>query len=88
MSRIEDGVGRRIEAVTIDPDLYGPLDAGRSAAGAAAPATFGAPAVDVLDISRPVATDAQQPLIAATATPWPGSLAVLRRTAGGDLTQI
>lgn len=88
IERIEDGIGRRIEARAADPDLYTPLDAGRRRDVRAAPATPGAPDVVVLDIARPVTSEAQRPLIAATVTPWPGALTVYRRTAGGGLTAL
>lgn len=88
IERIEDGIGRRVEARAADPDLYTPLDAGRRRDARAEPATPGAPDVIVLDIARPTASEAQRPLIAATVTPWPGALTVYRRTAGGGLTAL
>jgi hypothetical protein len=80
IERIEDGTARRVEARGHDPDLYTPLDGGRRGGGA--------PAVVILDIARATATAPERPLIAATQTPWPGSLAVYRRTTGGGLTPL
>jgi hypothetical protein len=77
---ITDGTVRRVEARSLDPDLYGPVRAeARRRSGAPATA-WGEPAVVVLDIAHPEeGTALHRPWIAAFTTPWPGSLAIWRR---------
>jgi hypothetical protein len=84
-----DGAARRIEARSVDPDLYGPVrTATRHRSGASATA-WGEPAVVILDIAHPEeGTALHRPWVAAFAAPWPGSLGLWRRLDEGSWTAV
>ena len=80
ITEIDDGAGRAIQAVATDPSVYdryaGPS---RAPAMAAQAAQTGRALAVFLDL--PLLTDDQvpwAPYVAATATPWPGQVAVWR----------
>ena len=86
---LTDGAERRIEARSLDPDVYGPVRAGpRHRTGAPARA-WGEPAIVVLDIAHPDGgEDLHRPWIAAFATPWPGALGIWRRLDEASWTSV
>lgn len=76
IAAIADGAARKVEALHHDAGLYEPPPAvARVKAGAEAP-VFGAPDVVLMDLAWGTAA----PWIAAQAAPWPGRLAVVKKT--------
>jgi hypothetical protein len=73
---IADGVQRKIEAVQFEPTVYDPPPSPTRAERVDTILPAGAPQVIMMDL----ATGTPAPRIAAQATPWPGTLAVLRST--------
>ena len=79
LGQIADEVARRIEGVRQDRFAYDLPPGSSRAASLASPTTFGPPATFFLNLPQLAdATPAYQPLIAADASPWPGSLALYR----------
>ena len=79
LTRIADGLARRIEAVRQDREVYDQPPGAQRAAAVARSVPLGAPQVAILDL--PQLTSAHKPprpLIAVDADPWPGTVAVLR----------
>ena len=79
LTRIADGLARRIEATRQDREVYDLLPGAQRAAAVARSVPLGAPQVAILDL--PQLTSAHtppRPLIAVDADPWPGTVAVLR----------
>jgi len=79
IEKIEDNLGRRIEARVIDPEVLTPKKAEGRQRHSAIPNLIGKPHVIVIDAPRSVETsEAHKPLIAASAIPWPGALSIWR----------
>ncbi len=79
LTRISDGLSRRIEATRQDREVYDLPPGAQRAAAVARSVPLGAPQVVILDL--PQLTSAHtppRPLIAVDADPWPGIVAVLR----------
>ncbi len=79
LTRIADGLVRRIEASRQDREVYDLPPGAQRAAAVARSISLGAPQVAILDL--PQLTSAHtppRPLIAVDADPWPGIVAVLR----------
>ena len=81
LEEISDGAFRKIRGRMFDTAVFTPADAPQRGEGATAAVLYGRPSAVMLDL--PLAADgalAHAPWIAATARPWPGALAVNRRT--------
>ncbi|SHF42076.1 Putative phage tail protein [Ruegeria intermedia] len=79
LTRIADGLSRRIEATRQDREVYDLPPGAQRTAAVARSVPLGAPQVAILDL--PQLTGAHtppRPLIAVDADPWPGTVAVLR----------
>ncbi len=79
LTRISDGLARRIEAIRQDREVYDLPPGAQRVAAVARSVPLGAPQVAILDL--PQLTSAHtppRPLIAVDADPWPGTVAVLR----------
>jgi GTA TIM-barrel-like domain/Putative phage tail protein len=74
---IADGTARKIEAVAHDPSVYDPPPAkGRLSSATVAP-VYGKPDAVMMDVAM---GSSPSPWLAAQATPWPGSLALYKKT--------
>jgi hypothetical protein len=79
LTGIADGTFRTVEATRQDQGSYDPVPGNRRGSVPATPALVGSAAVALLDLPQLRPDQApHQPLIAAYADPWPGSLAVYR----------
>ncbi|SHF32187.1 Putative phage tail protein [Ruegeria intermedia] len=79
LTRIADGLSRRIEATRQDREVYDLPPGAQRTAAVTRSVPLGAPQVAILDL--PQLTSAHtppRPLIAVDADPWPGTVAVLR----------
>ncbi len=79
LTRIADGLSRRIEATRQDREVYDLPPGAQRTAAVARSVPLGAPQVAILDL--PQLTSAHtppRPLIAIDADPWPSTVAVLR----------
>ncbi|MFO1122506.1 MAG: glycoside hydrolase/phage tail family protein [Hyphomicrobiales bacterium] len=79
IEEIADGGWRKIRARSFDSSIYQPADAPPRAAAVVVVQVYGAPDALVMDL--PIASDgadAHAPWLAASASPWPGTLAVYR----------
>ncbi len=80
VSAIADGDARRITALRDVPELYEPASAANRIASQSRPAIYGPPSVIMMDLATVTASSANAPWIAAFAKPWPGALALYRKT--------
>ncbi len=84
LTAVADAEARGIEAVRQDREAYDLPPGAERPVTLARAVTFGQPEVILLDLPQlRDSVPAHQPLIAATAKPWPGALAVYR-SAGSD----
>ncbi len=80
LSSLVDGVARKAEALHHESGLYEPPPAVlRINAGVAAP-VYGQPDVVLMDLALVNASQPAAPWMAAQSAPWPGRLAVVRKT--------
>jgi GTA TIM-barrel-like domain/Putative phage tail protein len=80
ISAITDGDVRKITAVRDVPEVYDPASAANRVAPQSRPAVYGPPSVILMDLATVTASSTNAPWIAAFAKPWPGALAVYRKT--------
>jgi GTA TIM-barrel-like domain/Putative phage tail protein len=80
---IADGTARKIEAVAHDPSVYDPPPAKTRFTSATIPPVYGKPDAVMMDLATNTATP---PWLAAQATPWPGSLALYKKTGASSFT--
>lgn len=79
LTRIADGLARRIEATRQDRDVYDLPPGAQRSATVARSVSLGTPQVAILDLPQLTSTHIPpRPLIAIDADPWPGTVAVLR----------
>jgi hypothetical protein len=81
IEEINDGTSRKVRARSFDAAVYAAPDAPVRGLAAAKAVVYGKPDALILDL--PIATPGAVPYapwIAATARPWPGALAVYRKT--------
>ncbi|RMH48627.1 MAG: hypothetical protein D6686_10175, partial [Alphaproteobacteria bacterium] len=79
LTRIADGLSRRIEATRQDREVYDLPPGAQRTAAVARSVPLGAPQVVLLDLPQLTSTHTPpRPLIAIDADPWPGTVAVLR----------
>jgi hypothetical protein len=87
IEEISDGTLRKIRGRSFDASVLTPSDAPQRGEGASSAILYGRPSVAILDL--PLASDgadAHAPWLAAAAKPWPGSLAVNRRTGASSFS--
>ena len=77
---VKAGTTRKIEAEAHDAAVYDPPPAPVRGIIAATPTIYGAPQVLLMDLALLDAGASPAPRMAAQATPWPGSLAVYKRS--------
>ena len=81
IEEVTDGAVRKVRGRSFDPAVQEPADAPVRGQAAEAAVIYGPPAVQVLDLALAEDTvAAHAPWIAASASPWPGELALYRRT--------
>lgn len=81
LEEISDGMFRKIRGRSFDAAVLTPADAPQRGEGTGSATIYGKPSAVILDL--PMAADgviAHAPWLAATAMPWPGALAVNRRS--------
>jgi hypothetical protein len=81
IEEIADGAFRKVRGRSFEASVFTPADAPQRGESTAAAVLYGKPSAQIMDL--PLASDgavAHAPWIAATAKPWPGALAVNRRT--------
>jgi hypothetical protein len=86
VSSVTDGLARRVEAVAHATDIYESAHAPARKRQAVAPPVFGPPQLVLMDLATVTASSNNAPWIAAFAKPWPGSLALYRRTGAASFT--
>ncbi len=77
---IADGEARKIEAVAHDPAVYGAAPGAARVLTATVPPVYGQPDFAMLNLALVTVQNSAAPWIAAQATPWPGALALYKKT--------
>jgi GTA TIM-barrel-like domain/Putative phage tail protein len=85
---IADGGARKISAVAHEPAVYDPAPAASRLAGTTLPPIYGPPDVVLLDLGLVTSGSSAAPWFAAQASPWPGSLALYKKTGAASFTFI
>ena len=81
IDEVTDGTFRKVRGRSFDTAVQEPADAPGRGQAAEAAVIYGPPAVQVMDLALAEDTvAAHAPWIAASAAPWPGELALYRRT--------
>lgn len=89
LTEVEDGGRLRTVALGLDRSVFRGTAATPPAMVTAAPAIFGPPAAVFLDVPPADSSlPAHRPFLAATATPWPGSVVVEQSPSGGSYTML
>ena len=86
IEQIKDGVHRQIEARSYEQQVYLPAAAPERAATIALAPVYGPADVAILDLPIVASATPHSPWMAASAKPWPGSLAVLRQSGAATFT--
>ena len=73
------GAARKIEAVGHDPAVYEPPPANERLIANLAPQIYGKPDAQMFDLAMVSASGSAAPWLAAQETPWPGTLALLKK---------
>ena len=73
------GAARKIEAVGHDPAVYEAPPANERLGANAAPQIYGKPDAQIFDLALVAAAGSAAPWIAAQETPWPGTLALVKK---------
>ena len=74
------GATRKIEALAHDPAAYDAPPAPDRGLSIAAPSVLGKPDAVIMDLGLASAITSSAPWVAAQASPWPGTLAVVKKT--------
>ncbi|MBZ0260812.1 MAG: glycoside hydrolase/phage tail family protein [Hyphomicrobiales bacterium] len=82
---IHDGIARKLSVTGFDAATYEPPPAVERGGSFVTAAIFGEPDVLLMDLAMAATANPVSPWIAAQATPWPGRLAVLKRTGAASL---
>ncbi len=77
---IAAGTARKIEAVGHDPSVYEAPPANERLSANVAPNIYGKPDAQMFDLAMLSASGSAAPWIAAQETPWPGTLALVKKT--------
>jgi GTA TIM-barrel-like domain/Putative phage tail protein len=74
------GTAAKIEAVAHDPAVYEAPPAIDRLSAVAAPHIYGKPDAQMFDLATPGPANSAAPWVAAQATPWPGTLSLMKKT--------
>lgn len=77
---IHDGAARKLSVASFDASTYEPPPSVDRGGSFVTPAIFGEPDVLLMDLAMATTASPASPWIAAQANPWPGRLAVLKRS--------
>jgi hypothetical protein len=80
ISQVHDGAYRKVTATSYEAAVYDPPPAPNRSLATSAVAVFGKPDAVMMDLAMAATASPAAPWIAAHATPWPGQLALLKRT--------
>ena len=80
IATIHDGAARQLQMASYEASVYEPPPASDRHASTTAAAVFGKPDVVMLDMAFATTANPAAPWVAAQATPWPGRLALLKRS--------
>ena len=80
------GSARRVEALGHDPAVYEAPPANERLGANAKPQIYGKPDVQIFDLATVVASGSAAPWVAAQATPWPGTLALVKKTSASSFS--
>lgn len=80
LTGLNDGVARKVEAAQFERAVYEPPPAPPRAASAAVNPALATPHAVLMDLAMIASEQPATPWVAARAEPWPGPLALLRRT--------
>ncbi len=86
VTAITDSEVRKITAVRDVPEVYVPASAANRLARQTRPPVYGPPLVSLMDIATVTPASSNAPWIAAFAKPWPGSLALFRKTGSASFS--
>ncbi len=86
ITAIIDGEMRKLTAVRDVPEVYDPSSAANRLAKQNRPPIYGPPSVIAMDIATVAPASSNAPWFAAFAKPWPGTLALYRKT--GDASFV
>ena len=87
VEELSDGTARKLRARSYDAAVFDPPEAPSRALAAATVKIFGKPDAVVMDLPIAIAAALPHaPWLAASAKPWPGSLAVYRKTGAASFT--
>ena len=85
IASIHDGVARKLSVASYEASTYEPPPAVDRGGSFVTPAIFGEPDVLLMDLAMATSANPASPWIAAQANPWPGRLAVLKRSGVSSL---
>ncbi len=90
LASVHDGIARKIQAVSYEAAVYDPAPAGNRGSTLGTAAVFGKPDVLIMDLALATTANPAAPWIASQASPWPGRLALLRKTGASsfDLNRL
>ena len=77
---VASGVARKIEAAGHDPAVYEAPPANERLTATAAPSIYGKPDAQIFDLAMVSSSGSAAPWVAAQETPWPGTLALFKKT--------
>ncbi|HEX9597272.1 MAG TPA: phage tail protein, partial [Anaerolineales bacterium] len=80
IASIHDGAARKLNTASYEASVYEPPPAVDRGSAYATPAIFGEPDVLLMDLAISTSANPASPWIAAQANPWPGRLALLKRS--------
>ena len=80
------GSGRKIEALGHDPAVYDAPPANERLKANAAPQIYGKPDAQIFDLAMLGSSGSTAPWLAAQETPWPGTLALMKKTGASSFT--
>jgi hypothetical protein len=83
---IFDGDARKISAVAYEASIYDPPPAATRLAGSTLPPIYGPPDVALMDLALVTSGSSAAPWVAAQASPWPGNLALYKKTGASSFT--
>ena len=80
------GEARKIEAVGHDPAVYEAPPANERLGANVAPQIYGKPDAQIFDLATVAASGSAAPWLAAQETPWPGTLALVKKTSASSFS--
>jgi Putative phage tail protein len=83
---IADGDARKIDAVAHEASVYDAPPAATRLASVVLPPIYGPPEVSIMDLAFVTGASTAAPWLAAQATPWPGNLALYKKSGDASFT--